>query len=92
MAPKNDIEIYLTHIERKSVPARRFVRSWSLLILIVVIMLNTKVKLNDKVRKFKVGNNVRISKCEKKKKKDKGSTPNCSEELFVIKKVKNTVL
>ena len=69
MAPKNDIEIYLTHIERKSVPARRFVRSWSLLILIVVIMLNTKVKLNDKVRKFQVGNNVRISKCEKKKKR-----------------------
>ena len=44
---------------------------------------------NKKYPKFKVGNHVRISK-------DKiifstGDTPNCSEEIFVVKKIKNTV-
>ena len=44
---------------------------------------------NDKDPKFKVGNHVRISRY-----KDvfaKGYTPNWSEEVFIIKKVKNTV-
>ena len=44
---------------------------------------------NDKDRKFKIGDHVRISKC--KNIFAKGYTPNWSEEVFVIKKVKNTV-
>ena len=44
---------------------------------------------NDKHPKFKVGDHVRISKY--KKLFAKGYTPNWSEEVFVIKKVKNTV-
>ena len=43
----------------------------------------------DKDRKFQVGNHVRISKY--KKNFAKGYTPNQSEEVFVIKNVKNTV-
>ena len=39
--------------------------------------------------KFKVGDHVRISKC--KNVFAKGYAPNQSEEIFVIKKVKNTV-
>ena len=45
--------------------------------------------VNDKVSKFKVGDHVRTSKY--KNIFAKGYTPNCSEEDFVIKKVKNTV-
>ena len=44
---------------------------------------------NDKDPKFKVGGHVRISKF--KNIFAKGYTPNWSEEVFVIKKVKNTV-
>ena len=44
---------------------------------------------NDKDPKFKVGDHVRISKY--KNIFAKGYTPNWSEEVFVIKKVKNTV-
>ena len=44
---------------------------------------------NDKNPKFKIGDNVRISKY--KNVFAKGYTPNWSEEVFVIKKVKNTV-
>ena len=47
------------------------------------------VKNNDKDRKFKFGSHVRISKY--KNNFAKGYTPNLSEEIFVIKKVKNTV-
>ena len=45
--------------------------------------------VNDKIPKFKVGDHVRISKY--KNIFAKGYTPNWSEEVFVIKKVKNTV-
>ena len=51
--------------------------------------INTDKEINDKGPKFKVGDHVRISKY-----KDifaKGYTPNWSEEVFVTKKVKNTV-
>ena len=48
-----------------------------------------KKKVNDKDPKFKVGDYVRISKY--KNIFAKGYTPNWSEEVFVIKKVKNTV-
>ena len=43
---------------------------------------------NKKNPKFKVGDNVRISKC--KNIFAKGYTPNWSEEVFVINKIKNT--
>ena len=46
-------------------------------------------KTNDKDPKYKVGDRVRISKY--KNIFAKGYTPNWSEEIFVIKKVKNTV-
>ena len=44
---------------------------------------------NEKDPKFKVGDNVRISKC--KSIFAKGYTPNWSEEVFVVNKVQNTV-
>ena len=46
-------------------------------------------EVNDKDPKFKVDDHVRISKY--KNIFTKGCTPNWSEEVFVIKKVKNTV-
>ena len=46
-------------------------------------------EVNDKDPKCKVGDNARISKY--KNIFAKGYTPNWSEEVFVIKKVKNTV-
>ena len=44
---------------------------------------------NEKDPKFKVGDRVRISK--HKNTFAKGYTPNCSEEVFIIRKTKNTV-
>ena len=46
-------------------------------------------EVNDKDPKFKVGDHLRISKY--KNIFAKGYTPNWSEEIFVIKKFKNTV-
>ena len=51
--------------------------------------LYSRKEVNDKDPKFKVGNHVRIS--EYKNIFAKGCTPNWSEEVFVIKKVKNTL-
>ena len=51
--------------------------------------INTNKETNDKSPKFKVGDRVRISKY--KNIFTKGYTTNWSEEVFVIKKVKNTV-
>ena len=48
-----------------------------------------KKEINDKNPKFKVGDHVRISKY--KNIFAKGYIPNWSEEIFVIKKIKNTV-
>ena len=47
-------------------------------------------EVNDKDPKFKVGDHVRNTKY--KNIFAKGYTPNWSEEVFVIKKVKNTVI
>ena len=47
-------------------------------------------EVNDKDPKFKVGDYVRISKY--KNIFAKGYMPNWSEEVFVISKIKNTVL
>ena len=51
--------------------------------------LRSSKEVNDKDPKFKVGNHVRISK--HKNIFAKGYTPNWTEDVFVIKKVKNTV-
>ena len=51
--------------------------------------INTSKKNNYKDPKFKVGDRVRISKY--KNIFAKGYMPNWSEEVFVIKKVKNTI-
>ena len=122
----NDIEMYSTHNEGKSVVAERFIRTIKNKIYkhmnstsknvyndklddIVNEYNNTKHRttkmkpidvkdntyidfgkdLNDNDLKFKVGDHVRISKY--KSIFAKGYTPNWSEEVFVIKKIKNTV-
>ena len=51
--------------------------------------IDFKKETNDKNPKFKVGDHVRISKC--KSIFAEGYMPNWSEEIFVIKKIKNTV-
>ena len=51
--------------------------------------INIGKEVNDKDPKFKVGDHVKISKY--KNIFAKGYTPNWSEEIFVIKKIKNTV-
>ena len=51
--------------------------------------LNVDKEINNKDPKFKVGDHVRISKY--KNIFAKGYMPNWSEEVFVIKKVKNTI-
>ena len=51
--------------------------------------IDFKKEVNDKDPKFKVGDHVRISKC--KYIFAKGYMPNWSEEIFIIKKIKNTV-
>ena len=49
--------------------------------------IDFKKEVNDKDPKFKVGYHVKISKC--KNIFAKGYTPNWSEEVFVIRKIKN---
>ena len=51
--------------------------------------IDFKKEVNDKNPKFKVGDHVRISKY--KNIFTKGYMPNWSEEIFIIKKIKNTV-
>ena len=51
--------------------------------------INIGKEVNNKDPRFKVGDHVRISKYGNIY--AKGYTPNWSEEIFVIKKVKNTV-
>ena len=51
--------------------------------------INADKEVNNKDPKFKVGDHVRISKY--KNIVAKGYMPNWSEEVFAIKKVKNTV-
>ena len=122
----NDIVMYSTHNEGKSVVAERFVRTLKNKIYKYMTSVSKNVyidkldfivnkynnrkhrtikmkpidvkdntyiafdkEVNDKGPKFKVGDHVRISKY--KKFFAKGYTPNWSEEVFVIKKVKNIV-
>ena len=53
------------------------------------IYIDFKKESNDKNPKFKVGDHVRIPKY--KNIVAKGYMPNWSEEIFIIKKIKNTV-
>ena len=122
----NDIVMYSTHNEGKSVVAERFIRTLKSKIYKYMTSIsknvyidkldnivneynnayhttikmkpigvkdntyiNTDKEINNKDGKFKVGDRVRISKY--KNIFAKGYTPNWSEEVFVIKKVKNTV-
>ena len=122
---KNNIEMYSTHNEGKSVVAERFIRTLKNKIYKYMTSISKNVyidklddivtecnntyrtikmkpinvkdntyidfdkEVNDKDPKFQVGDDVRISKY--KNIFTKGYTPNWSEEVFVIKKVKNTV-
>ena len=122
----NDIVMYSTHNEGKSVVAERFIRTLKSKIYKYMTSIsknvyinklddivnecnntyhttikmkpidvkdntyiNTSKKINYKDPKFKVGDRVRISKY--KNIFAKGYMPNWSEEVFVIKKVKNSV-
>ena len=122
----NDIVMYLTHNEGKSVVAEKFIRTLKSKIYKYMTSISQNVyinklddivdeynktyhttikmkpndvkdntyinadkAINNKDPKFKVGDRVRISKY--KNIFAKGYTPNWSEEVFVIKKVKNTV-
>ena len=122
----NDIEMYSTNNEGKSVIAERFIRTiknkiykymTSISKNVYIYKLDDIVKkynntyhksikmkpvdakdntyigfkkeVNDKNPKFKVGDRVRISKY--KNIFAKGYMPNWSEEIFIIKKIKNTV-
>ena len=51
--------------------------------------INIDKEVNNKDPKFKIGDHVRISKY--KNIFAKGYTPNWSEEIFVIKRIKDTV-
>ena len=119
----NDIVMYSTHNERKSVVAERFIRTLKSKIYKYMTSIsknvyidkldglvneynntyhttikmkpidvkdntyiNTGKEINDKDPKFIVGDHVRISKY--KNIFAKGYTPNWSEEVFVIKKLK----
>ena len=57
--------------------------------MLKIIYVSVFKKVNDKNPKFKVGDHVRISKY--KNIFPKGYMPNWSEEIFIIKKIKNTV-
>ena len=114
----NDIVMYSTHNEGKSVVAERFIRTLKGKIYkymtsisknvyidqlydilneynntyhttIKMKPIDTSKEINNKDPKFKVGDHVRISKY--KNIFAKGYMPNWSEEVFVIKKVKNTI-
>ena len=94
---KNDIEMFSTHNEGKSVVAERFIRTIKNKIYKHMTSISEDLyidklvgkEVNDNDPKFKVGDHVRISKY--KNIFAKGYTPNWSEEVFVIKKIKNTV-
>ena len=122
----NDIVMYLTHNEEKSVVAEKYIRTIKSKIYKYMTSIsknvyidklddivnecnniyhttikmrpidvkdntyiNTSKNINNKDPKFKVGDRVRISKY--KNMFPKVYMPNWSEEVFIIKKVKNTV-
>ena len=97
---KNNIKMYSAHNEGKSVVAERFIRTPKNKIFKYVTLISKNVyvddtyinidkEVNNKDPKFKVGDHVRISTY--KNIFAKGYTPNWSEQIFVIKRIKNTV-
>ena len=112
---RNDIEMYSTHNEAKSVIVERF--NWTLRNKTYKYMtsvsktvyvdkfystikmkpvdvksnafIDSSKEINEKDPKFIIGDNVTILKY--KNVFAKAYVPNWSEEIFVIKKVKNTV-
>ena len=52
--------------------------------------IDSSKEVKNKDSKFQVGDPVRISKC--KKNFANGYTPSWSEEVFIISKIKNTIL
>ena len=123
---KNDIKMYSTHNEGKSVIAKRFIRALKNKIYKCMTSISKNVysdklddvvnkynnsyyntikmkaldvksnpytdsskEINNKDIKFKIGDTVRMSKY--KNIFAKGYVPSWSEEVFAIKKVKNTV-
>ena len=126
MAGKNEIKMYSTHNEKRSVIAERFIRTLinkiyeymtsipknvyidklddivnkynntyhsTIKIKSVDVKSNTYIdfskEINNKDPKFKIGDTLIISK--HKNIFAKGYVLNCSEEVFVITKVKTTV-
>ena len=82
----NNIEIYSTCNERKSIVAERYIRTLKNKIFKHMIAISKNVYfdvLDDIV------DNVRISKY--KNIFDKGYAPNWSEKIFVVSKIKNAV-
>ena len=65
------------------------IKTKPVMLKIIYIYIFFKKEINDKDPKFKVGDHVRISKY--KNIFAKGYMPNWSEEIFIIKKIKNTV-
>ena len=57
---------------------------WNLTLIKSNTYIDSSKEINDKNSKFKIGDNVRISKYENVS--AKGFTPNWSEEVFVVKK------
>ena len=57
---------------------------WNLTLIKSNTYIDSSKEINDKNSKFKIGDNVRISKY--KNVFAKGFTPNWSEEVFVVKK------
>jgi hypothetical protein len=55
---------------------------------LILKSIYTHVKIASKNNKYAVGDHVRISK--HREVFDKGYTPNCSNEIFLIRKVKLT--
>ena len=93
---KNNIEVYSTHRKGKSVVAERFIRTLKNKIykykpgdIKSSRYTDFSKEINDEDPKFKIGDIVRISKY--KNIFAKGYIPSWSEEVFVIKKVKNAV-
>ena len=76
----NDIEMYSTHNEGKSVVAERFIRTLKNKIDKHLTSVSKYVNDKNHVRKSKYKNIFA-----------KGYTPHWSEEIFVIKDVKNIV-
>ena len=73
-----------------NVKSNKCINSWNLLMSKSKTYINSNKGINDKDPIFEIGDTVRMSKY--KNIFSKGYVPSWSEDVFVIKKVKNTVL